>query len=199
MKLSLALPSLIVGLHVSATSSQLIVPYIFGKDTLAPRGQAPIMSEPSGPTSSQPPPSGDVIISDVIGKDTGINIFAGFTRDIEEVSKRLEDHKRNTTVLAPLNSELQKLPRKPWEDPKDYGKMGTNAYVGEDGVDRAHENLKRFVEAHLVPSSPWEEGQRVRNLAGGEMWWEQKDGQKIVSSILLGRILHPPLTRSVYD
>ena len=65
------------------------------------------------------PPSKDnggsdgLSISDVIGKERIISIFAGFTRDVESVSKRLNDNERNTTVLAPLNSAMQKLPRKP--------------------------------------------------------------------------------------
>lgn len=148
--------------------------------------QAPVMGAPNialPPADNQNPPSnptGEVIISDVIGKDRGINIFAGFTRDIEEVSKRLDDNTQNTTVLAPLNSELQKLPRKPWEDPKDYGTLGESAYVGVDGEDRAHRNLRRFVEAHIIPVSPWKEGDKVRTLGGNKVWWESTGGKKKV-------------------
>lgn len=54
--------------------------------------QDPIMNIPlpgfgSGKDSSND--ASDVIISDVIGKDRAINIFAGFTRDIDSISKRL--------------------------------------------------------------------------------------------------------------
>ncbi|KAL8842558.1 MAG: hypothetical protein Q9170_000512 [Blastenia crenularia] len=127
--------------------------------------------------------TGDVIISDVIGKDRAINIFAGFTRDIDTISKRLDDNAQNTTVLAPLNSEIQKLPRKPWEDPKDYGTLGESAYEGSTGEDRAHRNLKRFVEAHVLPSSPWKEGEKVKSIGGTELWWEDKDGTRMVSLV----------------
>ena len=121
-----------------------------------------------------------IIISDVINNERIINIFAGFTRDIDNISKRLDDGSQNTTVLAPLNSEILKLPRKPWEDPKDYEELGTNAYGGSDGENRAHQNLRRFVEAHIIPFSPWEEGEKVDSVGGGKVWWENKDGTKMV-------------------
>ena len=127
------------------------------------------------------PDSGDTIISDVIGNQRVIDIFAGFTRDISTISERLEDSTKNTTVLAPLNSELQKLPRKPWEDSKDYETMGESAYTGSAGEDRAHRNLRRFTEAHVVPVSPWKEGEKMKSVGGGELWWETRDGKKTVS------------------
>jgi len=151
--------------------------------------QDPMMTTPNialPPSDKQNPPSnpsGEVIISDVIGKDRIINIFAGFTRDIEAISKRLDDRTRNTTVLAPLNSEMSKLPRKPWENPKDYGALGQNAYDGADGEDRAHGNLRRFVEAHIVPASPWKEGEKLQTLGGTKVWWESKGGKKRVSGV----------------
>lgn len=141
---------------------------------------------------------GDVIISDVIGRDRAINIFAGFTRDIDSISSRLDNGSQNTTVLAPLNSEILKLPRKPWEDPKDYEEIGQNAYGGSDGEDRAQRNLRRFVEAHIVPASPWKEGEKVDSVGGGRVWWENKHGKKTVSmpedtqdSMLSGRFKGP--------
>lgn len=149
-------------------------------------GQVPIMNVPNivlPPSQEEGEPSkgsDDVIISDVIGKDRVINIFAGFTRDVESISKRLENGEQNTTVLAPLNSEIQKLPRKPWEDPKDYENLGAQAYDGASGEDRARKNLRRFVQAHVIPASPWKEGDRVESLGGGQVWWEDKDGVKIV-------------------
>lgn len=123
----------------------------------------------------------EVILSDVIGKQRSINIFASFTRDNEAISRRLDDNGQNTTVLAPLNSQIEKLPRKPWEDPQDYEVLGENAYEGEGGEDRAQRNLRRFVEAHIIPLSPWKEGEKVESLGGGEVWWEEKEGQKLVS------------------
>jgi hypothetical protein len=132
-----------------------------------------------GPPSTSPP-NGDVILSDVIGSQRSINVFASFTRDISSVSSRLDTAGLNTTVLAPINSALSALPRKPWEDPEDYAKMGAEAYSGKDGEDRAHGNLRRFTEAHVVLASPWKEGEKVERMSGGELWWETKDGKTLI-------------------
>lgn len=123
---------------------------------------------------------GPVTVSDVIGIDGSINIFAGFTRDIDAIADRLQNPSLNTTVLAPLNSAITSLPRKPWEDQRDYSSIGAAAYEGEEGEDRAHINLRRFVEAHVVPTSPWKEGEKVHTAAGSLIWWESKGGKKKV-------------------
>lgn len=145
-----------------------------------PAGPGPALP-PSGPTPESPAagPGGDVMLSDVMGRERSINLFAGFVRDIESASDRLEDPSKNTTVLAPLNSAIEKLPRKPWEDPRDYGALGPNAYEGEDGHDRAHRNLRRFVEAHMVPLSPWPEGKNAKAIGDDQtIWWEERNGVK---------------------
>ena len=121
-----------------------------------------------------------LLISDVIARNQRIGIFSSFTRDVDSVSSRLESSVLNTTVLAPENNEMAKLPRKPWEDPEDYRILGAEAYAGDDGQNRARENLKRFVEAHIVPISPWKEGQRIKTPAGSEVWWESRDGRQYV-------------------
>merc|ERR1712093_165967 len=122
---------------------------------------------PSPPTSSSPGAStggsgsDSVILSDVLGNDRSINIFAGFTRDFATISQRFEDSNTNTTILAPINSAIMALPREP-------------------GEERAHRNMRRFVEAHVVPASPWKEGVKVKTLEGSEVWWEAKDGVKFI-------------------
>ncbi|KAI1772683.1 hypothetical protein F4818DRAFT_136468 [Hypoxylon cercidicola] len=140
----------------------------------------PPSHQPADP--GRPPLQGGVLISDVMGRDRSINIFAGFTRDIASISSRLDDSSKNSTVLAPRNSAVENLPRKPWEDPRDYEALGANAYEGGDGQDRAHRNLRRFVEAHVVPASPWAEGEKIKTLLDGdrEIWWEMKDGVKVI-------------------
>ncbi len=40
--------------------------------------------------------------------------------------------------------------------------------------------MRRFVQAHVVPVSPWIEGEKVETLDGGAIWWESKDGVKMV-------------------
>ncbi|KAI1326962.1 hypothetical protein F5Y16DRAFT_373332 [Xylariaceae sp. FL0255] len=174
-------------LVVSSVSGQVLPSF----DPPTAHHQAPLIIDPVGPAMppsadkpshpQQPPPAqGGVLISDVMGRDRSINIFAGFARDISSISNRLDDSSQNSTVLAPLNSAVEKLPRKPWEDSRDYDAMGANAYEGEDGQDRAHRNLRRFVEAHIVPVSPWPEREKTKALLDGdrEIWWEEKDGVK---------------------
>ncbi|KAJ5355041.1 FAS1 domain-containing protein [Penicillium cataractarum] len=120
------------------------------------------------------------VVSDVLPKTKGINIFAQMTRDFDSISSRLNDASRNITVLAPRNSAVQDLPRKPWEDPEDYAKFGDlSAYEGTDGQERARRNLRRFVEAHIVPVSPWHAGEEVESLGGEKLKWT-KEGDKII-------------------
>ncbi|KAK3300524.1 uncharacterized protein B0H64DRAFT_17821 [Chaetomium fimeti] len=187
-------PSLLPFVALSATvSAQLLVPLLRNPSTPHPfgRDQAPLMDPagpgpampPSGSSPAEPPASagGGVVLSDVMGRDRSINLFAGFVRDIESAARRLEDPSHNTTVLAPLNSAVEKLPRKPWEDPREYGALGPNAYEGGDGHERAQRNLRRFVEAHLVPASPWQEGQKIKTVGGDrDIWWEEKDGTRLI-------------------
>ncbi|KAF3764409.1 hypothetical protein M406DRAFT_356540, partial [Cryphonectria parasitica EP155] len=138
---------------------------------------------PSGAPQDGPPAGGPgtVILSDVMGRDRSINIFAGLVRDVEGVSRRLDDEGQNSTVLAPLNSAMEKLPRKPWEDPEEYDKLGAQAYEGDEGWERAQRNIRRFVEAHVVPVNPWKEGEKVKAMSGEEeLWWENKDGTKVM-------------------
>ena len=147
---------------------------------LQPNDLGPAMPPTDSPSTSAPANSDTVILSDVLGRDRSMNIFAGFTRDFANISQRFEDSSLNTTILAPVNSAIMALPRKPWEDPEDYDKLGAEAYEGEKGEERAQRNMRRFVEAHVVPASPWKEGEKLKTLAGGEVWWESKDGMKMV-------------------
>lgn len=140
----------------------------------------PAMPPTDSPSTSTPADSDTVILSDVLGRDRSINIFAGFTRDFANISQRFEDSSLNTTILAPVNSAIMALPRKPWEDPEDYDKLGAEAYEGEKGEERAQRNMRRFVENHCVAASPWKEGEKVKTLAGGEIWWESREGVKMV-------------------
>lgn len=123
------------------------------------------------------------IISDVLPKTKGINIFSQLTRDFDPIASLLNDPSKNMTVLAPRNSAIQALPRKPWENPEDYSKFGeVDAYEGQEGQDRAKQNLQRFVKAHLIPASPWKEGEEVETLGGEKLKWA-KEGDKILVSL----------------
>jgi hypothetical protein len=144
--------------------------------------QIPIMQSLPFTKQDNPAPGSDenVILSDVIPSSRNVNVFAGFTRDIQSIAERLSDQSQNTTVLAPLNSAVTSLPRKPWEDPQEYAVHGEEAYEGPDGEDRAHRNLRRFVEAHIVGQSPWKEGEKMQTVLGSTIWWEEKNGKRTV-------------------
>ncbi|CAK7228970.1 hypothetical protein SBRCBS47491_007088 [Sporothrix bragantina] len=147
-----------------------------------PAGPAiPVQPGDGSDTTAPPPETGTIILSDVMGRDRSINVFAGFTRDFAPITNRFDDATQNSTVLAPLNSAIEALPRKPWEDPSDYHTLGADAYEGSDGQERAQQNLRRFVEAHIVPVSPWPEKLKASAMAGaGEVWWEMKDGKRVI-------------------
>ncbi|KAH8679888.1 hypothetical protein BGZ60DRAFT_239913 [Tricladium varicosporioides] len=159
-----------------------VTSYCQSQNPMADINLGPAIPLPSkdAPSLSNPADGDTIILSDVIGNDRSINIFAGFTRDFAQISQRFEDSRLNTTILAPINSAIAALPRKPWEDPKDYDDLGAEAYEGEEGEDRAHMNLRRFVEAHVVPTSPWKEGEKLKTLTGDEIWWESKEGKKLI-------------------
>lgn len=135
--------------------------------------------------------AGRILIADLIGSQQNIKIFAGLTRDIDSIAERLDSANEKTTLLAPLNSVMSDLPRKPWEDPREYSAFGAAAYEGADGESRAHANLRRFTEAHVVPTSPWKEGEKVASLGGGTLWWEIKDGKTILhpGSVEVDRVI----------
>ncbi|RYO87790.1 hypothetical protein DL766_009934 [Monosporascus sp. MC13-8B] len=172
-----------------ATASAQLVAARFGL-ALAPHNhpQQPLMApeqQQQGSDPKQPQPQVQqpgVMLSDVMGRDRSTNAFAGFARDSEAVARRLDDAARNSTVLAPLNSAVDGLPRKPWEDPAEYRALGAGAYEGDDGRGRARRNLRRFVEAHVVPVSPWPEGEKTRTLLEGDrdVWWETRDGVRVI-------------------
>ncbi|KAK8064759.1 fas1 domain-containing protein [Apiospora phragmitis] len=107
----------------------------------------------------------NVMLSDVMGRDRSINIFASLTRDVASIEQRLGDPSQNST------------------DARDYETFGTAAaYEGDEGRDRAQKNLKKFAEAHVLPVSPWREGEKAKSLLTGdkEIWWMNKEGKKVI-------------------
>ncbi|KAL7276178.1 hypothetical protein RUND412_000829 [Rhizina undulata] len=156
-------------LLVVPATSQLLHPLLHPKPYEA-RLQASMSTTTDEPT-------GPPLLADVIPQDKSISIFSGFTRSVESVSNRYADKAVNSTVLAPSNLAISRLPRKPWEDPEDQA-YNAEKYVGVAGEDRAGRNLRRFVEAHCVGVSPWENGEdkSVKTLEGKEVWWEEDGG-----------------------
>ena len=150
------------------------------QQAMAPQDLGPQIPQPHEP---QPPSNSgssgsDLTISDILPTQRQINIFAGLTRDVEVLTQRLESSLgSNTTLLAPLNSAMKNLPRKPWEDRPDD--TGVSAASSED---KAARNLRRFVLEHAVGVSPWLEGQKARTLwdesegNDRDIWWERRGG-----------------------
>ncbi|KAF4592163.1 FAS1 domain-containing protein precursor [Ophiocordyceps camponoti-floridani] len=118
----------------------------------------------AGPNPSAAP------LADLLNTNRSLTTFSSLTRQQAATSSLLASE--TLTVLAPLNSALDALPRKPWEDEADYDQFGSAAYDGDDGRCRAERNSSRFVDAHVVPVSPWPKETRVRSRAGRELWWE---------------------------
>ena len=148
------------------------------------------MGDAQSPMSPSNTNSGPTL-SDVLPVTRRINIFESLVRDHPRLPARLGDKQKslqetNFTVLAPLNSAMQALERKPWEDSSDYVALGQEAYAGSSGEERAQKNLERFVEAHMVPISPWAQGEegKTKTMADSPVWWEERGDHK-------GRVIMP--------
>lgn len=173
------LPLLLTALLLPATTTHaLALPHFLQKPL-----QAIMPSPDDAPPARQPA----VSLADILGTQRALTTFSGMVRNSSPVESRLSDRRTNTTVLAPLNSAIDRLPHKPWESPADYHGFGASAYEGDEGKERADRNLQRFVEAHLVTVSPWAEGKEkgaARTVEGAgkakELWWEEKDGKRVI-------------------
>lgn len=166
--------SLILTTLLPLSTSQLLV-------ALLPQhqlGQLPIMP-PASTSDNNPPSQPAVPLADILGTQRALTTFSSLARQSSDLETLLSSFSINTTVLAPLNSAIEALPRKLWEDPREGGAAA--AYQGEQGQERAKANLKRFVEAHLVGVSPWEEGQKGETVGGRKLWWEtREDGRRVI-------------------
>jgi hypothetical protein len=129
--------------------------------------------------STTPSRTQSLSLADLLGRNRQIQIFSGLIRDVDSVSQRLADVSQDSIVLAPENSAMSSLARKPWESVDDYSSLGADAYAGKDGKDRADANLKTFVEEHIVPANALGDGEKVQTLSGKTIWLE-KDGDNVM-------------------
>ncbi|KAK6504050.1 hypothetical protein TWF506_002265 [Arthrobotrys conoides] len=130
--------------------------------------------------SQNNPMTGDAgvpIVSDALSVQRDVSIFSEIVRGLtnHQILDRLEDKSQNTTVLAPLNSAMRALPRKPWEDPDPRNNV-EGAFFGHEGEKKAAANLERFVKAHVIPVSPFKENEKVQTLEGTTVWWTTENG-----------------------
>lgn len=140
--------------------------------------QQPLVGGDSSQADLNKPVHPAVRLTDVIGSNRAVTTFSSLTRMHSSTTTLLGTLSVNTTVLAPLNSAVDSLPRKPWEE---ENADSAKAFDGPGGKDRADQNLLRFVEAHLVAAgSPWEEGKKAKTVLGRDVWWEEKDGKKVI-------------------
>jgi len=141
---------------------------------LAP--QSPLMSSTENPS--------DLTLTDVLPSHPSISIFASLARTTNSLTSLLSSqppsspstHPHNITILAPSNSALASLPRKPWEQPSDYAAFGTSAYEGADGEGRAQRNREGFVRAHIVVGELGVGMKKARTLRDTEVWVEEREG-----------------------
>lgn len=152
--------------------------------------QLPLVNNPlvQNMKTPSPPKENDLMLRDVIAKFRNVNAFIGFTRNFESITQAFGDSSQNNTILAPMNSDILGLSLKPWEDSNDYVNFGAKAYDGNAGDDRADQNLRMFVETHILPISPWNEGVKVKTLSGKECWWQIKDGVRKVCPLDLYKV-----------
>ncbi|KAF2674339.1 FAS1 domain-containing protein [Microthyrium microscopicum] len=127
-----------------------------------------------------PMDSPDSTLADRIPRENRIQIFSSLLRDVDSAWGQLSDPAKYCVVLAPTNPALHALPSKPWKEGPDVEAYGEQAYEGEAGITRANNNLKSFVERHVVLAKDWREGQKAKTISGLEVWWEQKDSSKVI-------------------
>jgi hypothetical protein len=114
----------------------------------------------------------DVLLSDVLTQCSTVRVFYGLLRDVDDVYDRLSDESQQTMVLAPQDSAMVQLQRKPWETLNDFETFGQKPYEGDDGKERADKNLKRFVKEHVLDTGFMSENTAVKNLNGGSVWYD---------------------------
>ncbi|KAK9453863.1 hypothetical protein V1511DRAFT_45433 [Dipodascopsis uninucleata] len=120
-----------------------------------------------------------ILMTDALGVDRDISIFAGLVRQVESLMYRLQDRDAETMVLAPSNHAMQNLPRKPWES-ADQSESGDPM----EDERRAMANIEKFVLSHVVYGQGLEKpGEKKKCGAGiSDIWYNEDHGEKVVVS-----------------
>ncbi|KAK9483805.1 hypothetical protein V1527DRAFT_444792 [Lipomyces starkeyi] len=118
-----------------------------------------------------------LLMTDALGIDREISIFASLVRQVEGLMWRLQDRSEDTLVLAPTNEAMQALKRKPWEDEET-----TEHSDPIDEERRAMENIARFVLSHVVNDYGFDApGQKKKCGAGvSDLWYESAGDHMVV-------------------
>jgi len=122
-------------------------------------------------------------LADVMGIDGGLSIFADLTRKVAEVQQAFASQDSDLVVLAPTNPAIVALPRKPWHDTDqslDILPIQEDRFRndGAKSDERASENIRNFVEAHIVSGGAFKQKQSGETLLGNRLTWREVDGVK---------------------
>ncbi|KAK9238797.1 hypothetical protein V1525DRAFT_374083 [Lipomyces kononenkoae] len=134
-----------------------------------------------------------LLMTDALGVDREISIFASLVRQVEGLMWRLQDRSQNTLVLAPNNEAMQKLKRKPWE--------GEETAEHSDPIDeerRAMENIARFVLSHVVNDYGFDApGEKKKCGAGvSDLWYENEGDHMVVHAAKKGGDIEADVMKS---
>lgn len=122
---------------------------------------------------------GGVTLADVIPIDRSLTIYADLARSLGDVQQNLGDDRKQYVVLAPQNAAIMALGRKPWDQKLDPdGRIDPPLAALDEGS--AEENIRRFVEAHIVQAQGMRQGETYRTLAGMEVSWTADGGVKTI-------------------
>ncbi|KAK9362060.1 hypothetical protein V1504DRAFT_449414 [Lipomyces starkeyi] len=118
-----------------------------------------------------------LLMTDALGIDREISIFASLVRQVEGLMWRLQDRSEDTLVLAPTNEAMRALKRKPWEDEET-----TEHSDPIDEERRAMENIARFVLSHVVNDYGFDApGEKKKCGAGvSDLWYESAGDHMVV-------------------
>ena len=135
--------------------------------TLPPLEQQPQL--PFLDNSMTPSTSSSPSLTDLLTRSKS-SIFYGYIRESTSISTRLANPLEKTTILAPLNSAILSLARKPHQGPPESVEGHVEGYAGsrEDEQDRA-DYLENWIKRHMIEGKvDFAEGREYETLHDGE-------------------------------
>ena len=112
--------------------------------------------------------------------------MSDYALGVNDIARRLTDLSARTLVLAPVNSAIVAMPRKPWLGDASTASekllVNGQAYQTTKDEASAEKNIARFVADHIVPDYPIAVGSKVKTLSGHVLTLvvDDKDGSKYV-------------------
>ncbi|GAA5996132.1 hypothetical protein JCM5350_000498 [Sporobolomyces pararoseus] len=119
--------------------------------------------------SSSPSPL--LSLTDLLTRSKNSRIFYDYLRDSSSVSTRLANPLESTTILAPVNSAIIALERRPHQGPPEPAGGYVQGYAGsrQDEQERA-DYLEKWIKRHLIAGKVdlEEESKEYESLLGGD-------------------------------